>query len=108
MIDIKPLKFKAASVYPEIVKDVAFVVLKEVSAEEIMREIRRSAGRLLTNIDIFDIYTGPNVLETEKSIAFKLTFQSNERTLNEEEVMTAFTNVINSVKTKLNAKVRDN
>ena len=108
MQEIKPLKYVAASIYPEIVKDVAFVVDKSLPVEEIMNEIRTSGKDLLTNISIFDVYTGPNILETEKSVAFKLTFQSNTRTLQEDEVMTIFNDIMTNVKNKFNCKVRDN
>ena len=108
MQEIKPLKYVAASIYPEIVKDVAFVVAKNLPVEEIMAEIKRVGKEILTNISIFDVYTGPNVLESEKSVAFKLTFQSNNRTLQEEEVMTIFNEIMTTVKTKFNCKVRDN
>lgn len=108
MQEIEPLKYVPASVYPEIVKDVAFVVDKSLPVEEIMAEIKKVGKEILTNISIFDVYTGPNVLESEKSVAFKLTFQSNTRTLQEDEVMTIFNNVMNNVKNKLNCKIRDN
>ena len=108
MQEIKPLKYVAASIYPEIVKDVAFVVDKNLPVEEIMTEIRKAGKEILTNISIFDVYTGSNVLESEKSVAFKLTFQSNNRTLQEEEVMAIFNEIMTSVKTKFNCKVRDN
>ena len=108
MQEIKPLKYVAASIYPEIVKDVAFVVAKNLPVEEIMAEIKRVGKEILTNISIFDVYTGPNVLESEKSVAFKLTFQSNNRTLQEDEVMAIFNEIMTTVKTKFNCKVRDN
>ena len=48
------------------------------------------------------------MLESEKSVAFKLTFQSNNRTLQEDEVMAIFNEIMTTVKTKFNCKVRDN
>lgn len=108
MQEIKPLKYVAASIYPEIVKDVAFVVAKNLPVEEIMSEIKKVGQEILANISIFDVYTGPNVLESEKSVAFKLTFQSNNRTLQEDEVMAIFNEIMTTVKTKFNCKVRDN
>lgn len=108
MQEIKPLKYVAASIYPEIVKDVAFVVANNLPVEEIMAEIKKVGKEILTNISIFDVYTGPNVLESEKSVAFKLTFQSNNRTLQEDEVMAIFNEIMTTVKTKFNCKVRDN
>lgn len=108
MQDIKPLKYVGASIYPEIVKDVAFVVDKKLPVEEIMTTIKDTGKDLLTNISIFDVYMGHNVLETEKSVAFKLTFQSKERTLSDEEVMKIFNQIMVNVKEKFNCKVRDN
>lgn len=104
--DIKPIKYKEASKYPEIKKDIAFIVPLKMTNEEIETEIKRAGGRLLTNIEVFDVYTGENVGKDEKSIAYNLTFQSPERTLTDEEVMNAFNNIIEKVETKLNVKLR--
>ena len=104
--DIKPIKYKEASRYPEIKKDIAFIVPLNMTNEEIETEIKRAGGRLLTNIEVFDVYRGENVGKDEKSIAYNLTFQSSERTLTDEEVMNAFNNIIEKVETKLNVKLR--
>ena len=104
---IKAIKYKEANKYPGISKDVAFVVKKEVTASELIDQIRKSGGRLLTNIDVFDIYVGENVESDEKSIAFNLVFEDNTRTLNDEEVTEVFNKIINEVENKLNAKLRN-
>ena len=105
--NIKPLKFKEASKYPEITKDMAFIVKKDITAGQIIDVIKKSGGRLLTDIDIFDVYTGENVANDEKSIAFKLTFNEPTRTLNDDEVMEVFNNIINNVIKEFNAILRD-
>lgn len=104
---IKPLKFKEASKYPEVKKDLAFVVKKDVTALDIMNQIKKSGGRLLTNIDIFDVYVGENVDADEKSIAFSLTFSDSNRTLDDEEVTRIFEKIITEVENKLQAKLRN-
>ena len=58
------------------------------------------------DIDIFDVYTGSNVLDNEKSIAFKLTFSDPTRTLSDEEVMVIFNKIIKDVEDNCNAKLR--
>ena len=78
----------------------------KMTNEEIEAEIKRAGGRLLTNIEVFDVYRGENVGKDEKSIAYNLTFQSPERTLTDEEVMEAFNNIIEKIETKLNVKLR--
>ena len=102
----KPIKYKKASLYPNIIKDLAFVVDKKVTSDTLMKVIKKSGGRLLTDIDIFDVYTGSNVLENEKSIAFKLTFSDPTRTLSDEEVMTIFNKIIKDVEDNCNVKLR--
>lgn len=104
---IKPLKFKEASKYPEVKKDLAFVVKKDVTALQLMNQIKKSGGRLLTNIDIFDVYVGENVGPDEKSIAFSLTFSDTTRTLDDLEVTQVFEKIINEVESKMDAKLRN-
>ncbi len=103
----KKMQYKEITKYPSIEKDVAFVVSKDVFAEEIMEVIKRAGGKLLTDIRIFDVYEGSNVGENEKSLAFKLTFQDATRTLEDGEVMEIFNKIIEEVTKKLSAKVRD-
>ena len=102
---VKPLKFKEANKYPEIVKDVAFVIPNEVESQTIKNQIIKSGGRLLTNVIEFDLYPIPD--ESKKSIAYKLTFQDSSRTLTDEEVMTVFNKIISEVTSKCNVKIRD-
>ena len=104
---VKPIKFKEALKYPEIHKDMAFVVNKDITSDEIMNVIRRAGGRLLTDIELFDVYTGEHVLKNEKSLAYSLTFSSPDRTLNEEEVMELFEGIISKVEEKIGAKLRN-
>ena len=104
---IKPIKFKAALKYPGIRKDLAFIVKKEVTSKEIEDVIKKSGGRLLTGISVFDVYTGENVGADEKSIAYSLMFEDESRTLTEDEVNELFEKIIKSVEEKIDAKLRD-
>ena len=107
MSKVKPIKFKEALKYPEIVKDMAFAVKKDVMSFEIMNVIKKAGGRLLTDIQLFDVYTGENVADDEKSLAYSLTFSSPDKTLSEEEVMKIFDNIIVKVEEKFGAKLRN-
>ena len=100
------MQFKEISKYPSIVKDVAFIVKKDITSASIEKTIKKAGGRLLNNIKVFDVYTGENVSSNEKSIAYSLTFSDANRTLSEEEVMKVFNNIISSVE-KSGAKLRD-
>lgn len=104
---IKPIKYKEANKYPEIVKDLAFIVNKDISSLEILNQIKKSGGRLVTNIDVFDVYEGENIDSDKKSIAYTITFADPTRTLNDEEVTVIFNKIISDVENKLNAQLRN-
>ena len=104
---IKPIKFKEASKYPTITKDLAFIIDKNISAGELIKEVQKSGGRILTDIEIFDIYTGEKVSSDKKSVALSLKFQDSTRTLTDDEVMEVFHKIIQNVENKMNAELRD-
>ncbi len=103
---VREIKFKELSKYPAINKDLAFVVDRKVTALEIMNIITKVGGRLLTNLDVFDLYVGENVLSNEKSIAYSLTFEDPTKTLSDEEVNNIITKIVSEVETTISAKLR--
>ena len=107
-IPVSTLKFKEANKYPEITKDVSFTINKDIDSKVVEKVIKKAGGKLLRDITVFDVYTGDKVLENEKSVAYSLKFSSEERTLTEEEVMNKFNEIIESVTSKVPAKLRDN
>jgi phenylalanyl-tRNA synthetase beta chain len=70
-------------------EDVALVVDDSVSAAEVESALRSGAGELLESIRLFDVYTGPQVGEGKKSLAFALRFRAPDRTLTEAETAAA-------------------
>ncbi len=109
LLDNKSSKmtFKEISKFPSVSKDVAFIVDKNTTAGEVQSIIKKAGGKLLTNIEIFDVYVGENVKENEKSIAYALTFSDPNKTLSDEEVMNIFNKIINEVTSKCSAVLRD-
>ena len=102
---VKPIKYKTASKYPSIEKDFAFIVNNDVTNAEMKEAIKKSAGRILDSVNIFDIYE--NIEEGKKSMAYKLVFKDETRTLSDEEVMVVFNKVIKDIETKFDAKLRN-
>ena len=105
MTKVKPLKYKEASKYPTIVKDVAFIVPKTMPSSEVETVIKKAGGRLLSDIKVFDVYE--KLENDKKSIAYNLTFMDSNRTLTDEEVMNVFDNIIKKVTTSLDVELRD-
>ena len=104
---VSTIKFKEIPKFLKMVKDVAFVVDKSINAADIEKAIKKAGGRLLTNIELFDLYEGENIQPNEKSLAYKLEFNDPTKTLTEEEVMPLFNKIIDDVCKSLNAKIRN-
>jgi phenylalanyl-tRNA synthetase beta chain len=71
---------------PIVERDLAVIVGIDVPAADVEATIRRRGGPLLRSIALFDIYRGRPLADTEKSLAYRLAFQSDERTLTEADV----------------------
>ena len=78
-----------------------------VTAQEIESLIRHSGKPLVNDVAVFDLFKGDQLGESKKSIAFRIRFQSSERTLNEKEVSKIFSKIIVDAERKLSAKLRD-
>ncbi len=104
---IKNFKYQELSKYPTINKDVAFILDKEIAAEEVLEVIKKAGEKLLYKVDIFDVYEGKNIGENKKSIAFNLSFIDYEKTLTDKEVNVKFEQIINKVISTLDASVRN-
>ena len=100
------LKYHPINKFPSITRDLAIVVKREVSAEEIVTLVKQTARKYLTKIDIFDVYTGENVLNDEKSIAFSMTFEDPTKTLEAQEVDKVIQQVLNRLEREIGAKLR--
>lgn len=99
-------KFKEQNRYPSIIKDVAFVMPLAMESLTVEKEIKKSAGKLLKNVEAFDLYRGDAIDSSEKSIAYSLVFEDDTRTLTTEEVNDVFNKVIDDVCKKLGLTIR--
>lgn len=100
------MKYKEISKFPNIKKDVAFVVDKNIISKDIEKVIKNAGGSLLIDIEVFDVYTGSNVADDKKSIAYSLTFNDSKKTLTDEEVNNLMEKVIENVSKKFSAEIR--
>ena len=80
------MKYKEISKFPSVKKDLAVIVDQDITSEEIAKQIKKSAGSLLIESKVFDIYTGTGIEENKKSIAYSLEFGTSDRTLTDEEI----------------------
>src|SRR5690625_3143117 len=93
--------------YPSILRDIAVVVEESVQAGDIQKTIEDIGQPLVKQVEAFDVYTGEGLESNEKSIAFNLHYRDSEKTLTDKEVDASFDEVIEAVKSKHHAKIRN-
>ncbi len=100
------MKFKDISIYPEVKKDIAIVVDKNITSDEIAKTIKANGGKLLIESEVFDVYEGENLPEGKRSIAYSLTFGASDRTLTDEEVNPVIEKIVTGLQKAFSAELR--
>ena len=99
-------KFQELSRFPEVRRDLALLVDRDVAATVVLDGIRAQAGDCLTDLKLFDVYHGKGIDPHRKSLAVGLTWQHPSRTLNDDEVNTTIENILSSLEQRFNATLR--
>ena len=87
-------------------RDFAFLISKNINAQQLVDAIRKTDKSLIKKIKIFDVYEGENIPSDKKSIALKVTIQSDEKTLNDNELKDISNRIIKSVEEHTGAQLR--
>ncbi|MBW4658515.1 MAG: phenylalanine--tRNA ligase subunit beta [Drouetiella hepatica Uher 2000/2452] len=78
--------FHSYSTYPAADRDIAFFAPTQFSVAEIERALKHAGGKLLESVALFDEYKGENVPEGKRSLAFRLVYRTDDRTLTDQDV----------------------
>jgi phenylalanyl-tRNA synthetase beta chain len=91
-------KFSDPSRQPAALRDLAIIAPKNIPYSRLLTLAQNAAGEFLERVDPFDVFAGGQIAEGSRSVAMRLTFRAQDRTLTDEEVNAAFQNVIAAVK----------
>lgn len=100
-------KFTELSKYPEVRRDLAILIPREIDSNKVLDSVRKVAGDDLRNLRLFDIYEGKGIDLKEKSLALGLTYQHSSRTLNEDEVNASVDQVVTQLQEQFGATLRN-
>lgn len=78
--------FQSFSTYPASDRDIAFYASTSVSVADLERTMRKAGGTLLDSVELFDEYKGDRVPVGQRSLAFRLVYRTNDRTLTDADV----------------------
>jgi len=99
--------FKPISKFPSVKIDLAILIPKKVLWSSIRDLIYKECGEIVREIELFDIYEGKNIPLDKKSLAFHLIYQSNEKTLKDEDIKGITGKIINILKANFGANLRN-
>jgi phenylalanyl-tRNA synthetase beta chain len=92
--------------YPASKFDLALVVADDLPASQVAATIRRGAGNLLESLALFDVYSGAQVGEGKRSLAYRLTFRAADRTLKDDDLAKIRGKIVKLLQRELEAAVR--
>jgi phenylalanyl-tRNA synthetase beta chain len=103
---VEALPAPRVSPFPAVFQDVSLVVDADVAAQTVENAIRDGAGELLEEVRLFDVYTGPQLRESRKSLTFALRFRAADRTLTEDEASAARDAAVRTAAERVGAVLR--
>ena len=86
---VEALPAPRVSPFPAVFQDVSLVVSAHVPVQAVADAVREGAGELLEDMQLFDVFTGPQIGEHRKSLTFALRFRAPDRTLTEDDASAA-------------------
>lgn len=98
--------YQKYSFYPKIVKDLSFIIHQDISFKEVEEMLYLNGTKFLSKISLLDEYKGESIAENHVSLCLQLTFQSNEKTLQNKEIENSINNLQSLLTTKFKAKIR--
>ncbi|MBP3384225.1 MAG: phenylalanine--tRNA ligase subunit beta [Firmicutes bacterium] len=99
--------YKPLPKYPSTSRDIALLVEEDVQVGDIIDVIKAEDDTILEDVQLFDVYRGKQVEEGKKSVAFTLTYRHKDKTLTDEDVAEVHNKVLDALKEKINAVLRE-
>ncbi|WP_113676135.1 phenylalanine--tRNA ligase subunit beta [Vallitalea guaymasensis] len=99
-------EYEPLAKYPAVNRDLGLLAKNEVLVGQIEAIIKQRGGKILKDIKLFDVYTGSQIEEGYKSLAFALTFRANDHTLKEKEISKTMSKILNGLENTLDVKLR--
>lgn len=108
LVNLTAPRYQSISKYPQISRDLSFLVDNAVTAAQIEATVRAAVSEnWLRGFDVFDVYTGDGIPEGKKSLAISMTLQDDNRTLVDSEINLLISAIINALENNFSILLRD-
>ncbi|WP_287825991.1 phenylalanine--tRNA ligase subunit beta [Clostridium sp.] len=99
-------KYKALPKFPAVTRDMALILDENILVQEIENIISKKGGNIVESFKLFDIYKGKQIAEGKKSVAYSITYRSENKTLTDKEVDKAHGKILSTLEHMLGAQLR--
>jgi len=99
--------YKSYSLYPKIIKDLSFIIQKDITFEKVQKALYLNGTEFLSEINLLDEYRGQSIPDQQTSLCLQLVFHSNKMTLEKKEIENILTKLQLILMQKFNASIRD-
>ncbi len=106
MSDSGEIKYRAVPKFPEVRRDLAMILNRDVVFEDIRKLAFEKERKLLRSVNLFDVYEGSNIPEGKKSYAVSFVLQDPQKTLNDKQIDKVMQKLQKSFEEKLQAEIR--
>jgi len=104
-LSIDNKRYKKISKYPSVERDLAIVLYKDILYKDV-EEIIKKSDKLIEDVELFDIFESDKLGKDKKSMAFHITFHSDEKTLTDEDVEKVWDKMVKKLKKEVCAEIR--
>lgn len=94
------------SKFPPVRRDIAVVVESDVSVASLLETMHLEKDRSISEISLFDLYSGEKLVQGKKSLAFRILLQDSEKTLTDQEIDRAVSQLVGILERKFGATLR--
>ncbi len=113
-IELKPLvdfmnrhiAYKGLPRYPAVLRDIAIIADKSILSRRIQELIEKSGGSLIEKVHLFDTYSGAQIPEGKRSLAYSIIYRHKDRTLTDEEINVVHERIMSVLTEELGVEVR--
>lgn len=102
----QPVQITPVSTYPAVYEDLAIVVDEGVPAAQVRTRIEQAGGPMLVDVELFDLYRGEQIGAGKKSLAYALTYQAQDRTLDAKAARKIRNRIVRRLERELGATLR--
>ena len=99
-------KFQELSKFPEVRRDLSLVIDQDLSYDRVKKVAEKAGGKLLKQVDVFDVYQGDKLGQGKKAYALSFILQDQENTLTDKEIDKTMSNLIQAFQNQLGAIIR--